>query len=457
MAGVLALIIRHYVFEAFKIPTGSMATTLLGAHKDIACPNCGHVFPVTADILGRSGVAGLLCPNCRHRIARARIANAACTHFPSRPRRLFEEGWYRILANKIIYDYQEPKRWDIAVFRFPYIIVQCRDCLGKSPVRGRVSRCPRCGSPNIRQERPDYVKRIVGLPGDELRIQRGDLYVNGAILRKPPRVQEQFWILDYDMTLPQREPDEVRDWVSGRGTLKESTDALEVDPDENGVGEAILNVRERPLVNYQAYNGFAPPYTPVTDVRVEADVKAGSEGVLLGFIRADKHRYTFHLGAGRDGARIYKDKTVVADRGFRVEPGGWHRIAFEHVDAAARLYVDGEIVAAWEPDDVRVPAFVPFEKRASGVVLGAKDTSATFSRVRILRDVYYTQITPQSPGGETFGTARPVLIPADSYFMMGDNSPNSYDSRSWGFVPRDHFVGKAFLTWWPPGVLKAMP
>lgn len=457
MAGVLALIIRHYVFEAFKIPTGSMATTLLGAHKDIACPNCGHVFPVTADVLGRPGVLGSLCPNCRHKIARTRIASAACTHFPSRPRRLFEEGWYRILANKIIYDYEEPKRWDIAVFRFPYVTVHCRACLSKSLVREHVSQCPLCGSTNIRQERRDFVKRIVGLPGDELRIQRGDLYVDGAILRKPPRVQEQLWVLDYDMTLPQRDADEVRDWVAGRGTLKERAGTLEVTPDENGVGEAIFNVRERPLVNYQPYNGFAPPYTPVTDVRVEADVRAGSEGVLLGFIQADEHRYTFHLGAGRDGARIYRDQTVVADSGFRVEPGDWHRIVFEHVDATARLYVDGKVVAAWEPDDVRAPGFVPFEKRAGGVVLGAKDTSATFSRVRILRDVYYTQSVPDGPEGETYGTVKPVSIPGDSYFMMGDNSSNSYDSRSWGFVPRDHFLGKAFLIWWPPGVLKAMP
>lgn len=43
----------------------------------------------------------------------------------------------------------------------------------------------------------------------------------------------------------------------------------------------------------------------------------------------------------------------------------------------------------------------------------------------------------------------PVAIPQDSYFMMGDNRPNSYDSRYWGFVPKSRVVGPALLKIWP--------
>ena len=46
---------------------------------------------------------------------------------------------------------------------------------------------------------------------------------------------------------------------------------------------------------------------------------------------------------------------------------------------------------------------------------------------------------------ERFG---PVTVPADRYFVMGDNRDNSQDSRYWGFLPRDYVKGKALLIYW---------
>ena len=42
-----------------------------------------------------------------------------------------------------------------------------------------------------------------------------------------------------------------------------------------------------------------------------------------------------------------------------------------------------------------------------------------------------------------------VNVPDDSYFMLGDNSKFSADSRYWGFVPRRNIIGKALLVFWP--------
>jgi signal peptidase I len=58
-------------------------------------------------------------------------------------------------------------------------------------------------------------------------------------------------------------------------------------------------------------------------------------------------------------------------------------------------------------------------------------------------------IVPCGEGGPcTF--PRTITIPKGDYYMMGDNRPNSEDSRFWGPVPKAWIIGKAFFTYWPP-------
>ena len=53
-------------------------------------------------------------------------------------------------------------------------------------------------------------------------------------------------------------------------------------------------------------------------------------------------------------------------------------------------------------------------------------------------------------GGRQCNLPKTITIPADHYFMMGDNRGASDDSRFWGPVPRDWIIGEAFATYWPP-------
>jgi len=47
-----------------------------------------------------------------------------------------------------------------------------------------------------------------------------------------------------------------------------------------------------------------------------------------------------------------------------------------------------------------------------------------------------------------------MAVPMDNYFVLGDNSASSKDSRYWGFVPKHNLLGKAILVYWPPQRIK---
>jgi signal peptidase I len=142
VAFILALLFRAFLAEAFVIPTGSMAPTLMGAHKDIDCQQCGTSFQFGASrersgpVTDRVVVAGI-CPNC-HFVNPLDLA--------SKP----NDGTFngdRILVSKYTYTLSEPDRWDVIVFKYP-------------------------GNP-----KQNYIKRLVGLPNETLTIRHGDVYV----------------------------------------------------------------------------------------------------------------------------------------------------------------------------------------------------------------------------------------------------------------------------------------
>jgi len=52
--------------------------------------------------------------------------------------------------------------------------------------------------------------------------------------------------------------------------------------------------------------------------------------------------------------------------------------------------------------------------------------------------------------GDYGEAGKKIVVPQNSYFVMGDNSASSQDSRYWGFVPKNNVLGKAIMIYWPP-------
>jgi hypothetical protein len=149
-------------------------------------------------------------------------------------------------------------------------------------------------------------------------------------------------------------------------------------------------------------------------------------------------------------------------------------ISFENVDRQISLYVDGSLVLQTRDDqypvdigELRIQTFESFNSRERNPtpVIFAENLSIELRHVAVDRDQYYT-IGESGPPETRWGNAgKPIWLREGEYFMLGDNSPQSHDSRMWaqvgdhleirgqdvqrGVVPEDQLIGRAFFVYWP--------
>jgi signal peptidase I len=104
----------------------------------------------------------------------------------------------------------------------------------------------------------------------------------------------------------------------------------------------------------------------------------------------------------------------------------------------------GDIAAFWSPESPGIRLV----KRVIGLpgeTLEVRNRSVYINGYK-LDEPYAVHLDPREfDRRDNFG---PVTIPADSFFMMGDNRDNSNDSRFWGVAPRTSLIGRPLFVYW---------
>lgn len=479
IALILALVFRAYVTEAFVIPTGSMAPTLLGAHFQAQDPQTGYRFTV-----GRQG-ENQVPHGIRRQVAPRETGlpllspmSQSLLLMPPTPRVCAGD---RILVHKFVYAFSEPRRWDVVVFKNP------------------------------QEPRVNYIKRLVGKPHEQLLIAEGNIYVRRTDLpesdprsrwriarkldahRRGEKVQRAVWQPVFDSRFtPVVSPSSRRSvlltrrgqpwqspWQVERGqwqTEDRTTFAyMGADPGEiafdfhrylTGVGM----VASLYPYNQMSIGGVArdeQPSEPIEDIRLATTIQPVGDGAGVWlqtrarlphtptvrtkqysqtkpmFVRAqllaDGTAQILAIDPDEPGRRIELARTRIAP----LLPDHARHLELWYADQQISFWVDGRRELTWDfqitMDHLRERAQAP---TFPDVRIGIQGGQALLSKVQLDRDLIYTSHPANTAVGrqpargalrkaEGRSVGQPVTLAADQFFVLGDNSPNSSDGRYW--------------------------
>ncbi len=529
IAFMMAFVFRGFVVEGFIIPTGSMAPTLLGKHVRFVSPHNGYEWTtnywdtggrgMSGEPLARQGVQVPMTPT---------DPMTGLPVEPQRDRRLAAGD--RVFVLKYLPGLHRPERWDVVVFKYPgthenyikrlvglpgeQIAMVDGDVFSREHVPGVTS----TEGPHAWQEptwriarKPERVQRAMlqpvfdsryapvrpeptyrppispDAPGAWSGVQDGRVWTYSGVGQTALVWNDRRPITDY---YPYNQASHQRNPASGQPVFGPFSR-----PEDMG-------------------STGSPPY-PVSDLALTVAVEPGESPVSVtptvtarGFV----FQGVIDGVTGRAAVRMRPEDgpddawTELDSAPFNaLRAGVVTEIEFWHVDQALWLFADGDLVcggpergaytltpaqraagamgSTWadlvefdraDANDVHQPGVNspgvfahPNRYRKPGVRWDFAGGPLTVHRAKVDRDIHYqaVPVVHGSPTRSAHYNNFPTLAD-DQFFMFGDNSPNSEDSRLWradridpwvrarvdataGVVNRDLIVGKAFIVYFP--------
>ncbi len=508
IAFILAFLFRTFEAEAFVIPTGSMAPTLMGRHKDMECPECGFFYRASAsqeidsttNRLKDDPTLGGTCPMCRFPMDIG----------PRNPQGKYYKSYSgdRILVEKFPYQFRDPERFEVCVFKFP----------GGA--------------------KTNYIKRICGLPNETIRIQHGDLSVKHkgeakfTVARKndPNKLLAVLQpVYDTKYVSPTLAAAGLHHrWLNGdpspSGWSSDDQKSFRVDGQAAGDvwlryqhllpsrkdwdvlknGTALSGFPPRQLISdFTAYNTKRTRVDPldtldkcplsgrgvhwVGDLALECDANVESDSGEIVFELVEggrRFQCVIDVATGVASLAIDGDSSLGNPKAeTKLRGTGRYQIRFANVDDQLRLWIDGREIE-FDSATVYDPLgnHIPTEADLLPAGVASRGVAMEIHRLRLLRDLYYIAVknhmghiladfeysrwqeyTPQGlpipPNFDkilstpekweeffgSFDTTVQFELGEGEFLALGDNSGESRDSRLWANAETDPCVPRDLL------------
>lgn len=256
-------------------------------------------------------------------------------------------------------------------------------------------------------KRDHYVKRCVGIAGDNLQIKNGEIYINDQKQEQPKMAQHNYFVKAKSNFITVEYLDNLDIYVS---------EAYAMGSAEIGKGKSV------PYITPISGGGYMPLEHIDTTV------------FKTTFTTKDTMVYCLNM-TEETAAKVKADPNVYQVKKRVDLAGSYDSKNFPHNPAYA-----------WNNDNFG-PLLIP---KAGMTIPIDTHNICLYEKILTTYDDNNTIHQVQKSGAQVLYDGKPIssyTFKQDYFFMMGDNRHNSADSRSWGMVPYDHVVGSPFFVW----------